>query len=530
MFWNTKCQQLSDKLWMPDIDDKVFRTHKSFNCDNKNITFKYYDSNQEINPKLQFKKVPLVSNKEAKQKLRKRLLGIEETRMKKEMAKKQGSKSAKKLTPTEIKNKHKRMLKKIDVKVGQLDKVVRSRKVQILPDLKQQTILKRWFYDTKSIYNRTVIMFTTVYDKIFAENSDKPIKEVAKLILRNDEFPISFQKLRQKIINEFVTDFPTVPYCVTADVIKEVVSNIKGCLTKMIKGDINSFVFRHKKKNSLASTLTLESHYTTEKGFYPSMLGPIKIKNSRRNRKDKFKWSHIQHDYKLTYVKYSNKYYIHVPKYKTKIDSEKEHEIAVMDPGCRTFQMIYAPDHVVSIGENLRRVIRPRLLKIDDMKTMLETGKRHIKKTNSNKKIRKRNIKRAIDRHHQKLLHLQEELHFKTCIFLCTNYKRIMVTNFSAKQVSSKKKDLDPMTKRILGKISHYKFRQRLQQKCEEYSCQYLEVDEAYTSKTCTVCGSEKKDLGANKEYNCTNCGLIINRDINGARNILIKNHELVLK
>lgn len=46
-------------------------------------------------------------------------------------------------------------------------------------------------------------------------------------------------------------------------------------------------------------------------------------------------------------------------------------------------------------------------------------------------------------------------------------------------------------------------------------------VKEHYTSQACTKCGNCKKING--KTYNCGKCGLSINRDINGARNILLK-------
>mmetsp|Transcript_3305 Transcript_3305/g.11791 ORF Transcript_3305/g.11791 Transcript_3305/m.11791 type:complete len:443 (+) Transcript_3305:951-2279(+) len=51
------------------------------------------------------------------------------------------------------------------------------------------------------------------------------------------------------------------------------------------------------------------------------------------------------------------------------------------------------------------------------------------------------------------------------------------------------------------------------------------------TSKTCTCCGFWQPDLGGNKEYKCKNeiCGLVINRDVNGARNNLLeKLQELI--
>jgi Putative transposase DNA-binding domain. len=52
---------------------------------------------------------------------------------------------------------------------------------------------------------------------------------------------------------------------------------------------------------------------------------------------------------------------------------------------------------------------------------------------------------------------------------------------------------------------------------------QYKHVDEFYTSKMCSVCGTIDEKLGKSKIYNCKNCGLKIERDFNGARWILIK-------
>jgi transposase len=46
-------------------------------------------------------------------------------------------------------------------------------------------------------------------------------------------------------------------------------------------------------------------------------------------------------------------------------------------------------------------------------------------------------------------------------------------------------------------------------------------VSEEYTSKTCGGCGS-LNCVGGSKEYKCE-CGVDIDRDMNGARNILIK-------
>ena len=48
-------------------------------------------------------------------------------------------------------------------------------------------------------------------------------------------------------------------------------------------------------------------------------------------------------------------------------------------------------------------------------------------------------------------------------------------------------------------------------------------VDESYTSKCCGVCGNIDKELGSKKVYKCKKCGVEMDRDASGARNILLK-------
>lgn len=79
------------------------------------------------------------------------------------------------------------------------------------------------------------------------------------------------------------------------------------------------------------------------------------------------------------------------------------------------------------------------------------------------------------------------------------------------------------MTKRIASRMRFYNFLQRLQYKCLSKQLNVKIVNENYTSKMCCSCRNYKKDLGSNKIYNCDKCKLEIDRDINGAINILYR-------
>ena len=75
---------------------------------------------------------------------------------------------------------------------------------------------------------------------------------------------------------------------------------------------------------------------------------------------------------------------------------------------------------------------------------------------------------------------------------------------------------------------SHYRFRQRLLNKSREYPwCSIIICDEAYTSKTCGECGFIHNKLGGSKVFDCPQCGEVQDRDMNGARNILLRYETL---
>jgi putative transposase len=135
----------------------------------------------------------------------------------------------------------------------------------------------------------------------------------------------------------------------------------------------------------------------------------------------------------------------------------------------------------------------------------------------------KRNIKNRQFLLRTKIKNSIIDLHWKTAHFLCKNFETIIIPKFECKNMSSKKNRINSKITRKMLALSHGMFLEKLKFKCNEYKRNLILTNESYTSKTCTNCGNIKNDLNGNKKYNCSKCNISIDRDMNGARNILIK-------
>ncbi len=94
----------------------------------------------------------------------------------------------------------------------------------------------------------------------------------------------------------------------------------------------------------------------------------------------------------------------------------------------------------------------------------------------------------------------------------------------TSRMVSRGGRKINSKTCRNMLTWSHYAFRALLKAKAELYPwVMDIECNEAYTSKTCGGCGVLNHKLGGSKTFRCTSCGYIADRDINAARNILVR-------
>jgi putative transposase len=214
------------------------------------------------------------------------------------------------------------------------------------------------------------------------------------------------------------------------------------------------------------------------------------------------------------------RYYLIIPfeavkKSETQAPQTRE-SIISLDPGVRTFQTTYdASGLTTEWGKGDMNRIFLLCRRADKMQQVW------VKKSGSKRRGAKRAWLRILDTIKNKV----KEIHRKLAVWLCENYKVILIPTFeSSRMVRRADRKIRGVTARSMLTWSHYSFRQVLKTKAELYPwVNVIECDEPYTSKTCGCCGEINTKLGGSKTFKCKKCGYMADRDINGARNILLR-------
>jgi len=462
---------------------------------------------------------------------------------------------------------------------------IKCLKIDLLLSDKQKTIINRWLNSCILMYNETIkfIIFhrrkdnmdsyyqeynvikekhnalkklINNYNKNIKETEDiieheKIEKELSLLKKKDDEMKIlkkdleikyfinpdyrilrtyGLKDIRNKIISSshYKEKDGTLKYPIPTHIldcsIKRACSNFKTCLTNVRNKNQQHFrirkikfskpnkvmeiepsYFHYKKNNKKLLTLLLPSlghiKYSFDKKIYTDLQDIIK------DNKQLFK--DIESACNLKYNKKEKTYSLFIPMTKAITKENRSNEIVSIDLGERTFACCLSENEVIKICNNGQEKIKTLLNKLDGVI--------------NNKKLKKRKIKKKEYCIRNKIKNCVKDLHWKTISFLTSRYNTIIIGNLSTKSIVNKKTSvLNKQNKRIMTSLSYYTFRQRLEYKCKSKRINYKVVNESYTSKTCSCCGSIKERLGAAKIFTCNNCNLTIDRDINGCKGIYV--------
>ena len=259
--------------------------------------------------------------------------------------------------------------------------------------------------------------------------------------------------------------------------------------------------FRSRKKSEQSCFIPKSA--ISKKGIYPRISG-----------KGLYFQESIPENYKDSRLIWRfEKWWISIP-YKVKLSiRENQSKIVALDPGVRNFITFYNPNYCGHIGKGDFGRITRLCFHLDALIS---------KRDKCKNKQRKRSLTKASRRMRAKIKHLIQELHHKTAKFLTDNFDIILLPTFETQQMSKKKKNrINKKSVRMMLFFSHYKFKQFLKWKCLQTGKKVIDCNEAYTSKTHPQTG-QIKNIGSAKWIKLLD-GSRVNRDIVGARNILIR-------
>jgi len=327
----------------------------------------------------------------------------------------------------------------------------------------------------------------------------------------------SFVKVKAALRNKETRKFDLPEWCdfeccprIISGAIQDCCKAYKTSFSLLQKKKIEKFEMHYKTKKNPVQTLYLEKTcFARGNRILPKYgVGKLKIQSRRKTSKINFEDLVINHDVRLQLTS-AGEWNLFIPVDATARENQARSAKIGVDPGVRTFVTGYTSDgKIIEVGKGAYRRIF-KLLKEEDVI-------RSFRDCATSKK-RKRSLSKALLRKGRKIRNLIDELHWKTALIL-SSYRVVYCGDI---KVSSMLKRLStyPKTKRLLCSFRFYDFKQRLSEKCSGLKF----VDEAWSSKTCTKCTGINYSLGSNETFNCGQCGLSIGRDINAARNILLK-------
>ena len=413
-------------------------------------------------------------------------------------------------------------------------KYTKTRKRKIFFTKKQRKIILHWMEICRKLYNSVITYFRKLqFNGKLTKSSTSFITTRSKLT-----------KIKEKLVKESILkcyDTDTQIRVHTLDLmIREVCKNVKAMITKFKNHQLKTIRLRYIKQTKPTLIIYFEPTAISNKKsrknknkymntFYEQVFGEkIKVANKCKFRKykkinEKFslryneqinnfnfrRYRRTDKEFSIQYNKRTHNFLL-----LTTIDSvskkkETPSDWISLDPGIRTFLTGIADDGIVKMADNMKINVQNQLEKIDKM---------------NGRKLPNRIKNRYTKIWNEKITNQIDDMHWKIIKYLTSNYTNIIIGKLSTKDiVNNKSSNISKMNKRVALRMLYYKFLQRLEYKCLTKQLNYKLINEYKTSKTCCNCGGYNKNLGGNKIYSCKNCKIKLDRDINGAVNILYK-------
>jgi putative transposase len=439
------------------------------------------------------------------------------------------------------------------------DNLLKSLKIRLKINVKQRNMFDEWFNTSNYVYNRTVscindgelINFYNLRDKLVTENTKKNNIEYVSIqnnmkiyrkdkkkhynlltkIPKNDIVNITavnlliqtaeenFQEEKEKLKtikrdlksskNDEIQEWETnTPKDIRAGAVNDVCKAYKTGFANLVLGNIKHFRLGFRRKEKPNKCLLLPHCFIKNNDGILSIAPTYLQNDSKISMGKKTIKKHrnlvIEHDCRL--VKQKNEYWLIVPIHVVITEKKTPINYCGIDPGTKTFMTCFGNNGCIEYKykKNVLQQLDKRISYLTDRR-----------RTN-----RGRVHKKSINRLEKRKENLINELHWKTINNLLKMNDFIFYGDIKSHGIVKNGKNHTLNTD--INNLKFYKFKQRLLFKSIERGKNVFEVKEHYTTQTCSFCGSMYRP-GLSRVYECKNCEKHIGRDVNAAKNILMK-------
>lgn len=343
----------------------------------------------------------------------------------------------------------------------------------------------RWFGVSRKIYNTTVDFYN-----------------------RKDKTTVNWMEVAKNVLNELNYDYvKQVPYQIKKIAVKDCYKTfMNGC--KKAKAERKPFTMSYRSRKTPKQSCYIPKSALSHNGIYHTIADKLKISEDHL----------LNNDYKdLRLVREYDRWYVTVPMElgDTRLQCSENQgmgDVVALDPGIRSFLTYFSENgyfgHACCEYETLLKLH----LKIDKLLGRI------AKETDKHKKW---NLRRSVAKTRLRIRDLVDELHWKSINFLVRNFSVIILPTFETSgMVRRQGRKIRKSVVRSMSSFRFYDFAARLTMKCMEYGVTLIRSNESYTSKTNSFNG-DIMDIGGKKSFLYD--GIIVDRDINGARNILLR-------
>jgi putative transposase len=319
------------------------------------------------------------------------------------------------------------------------------------------------------------------------------------------------QSYSLKIIRNEIKEYSKFGIRLQYGTLKQVDTEFKAMITNRSKKRKASYP-RYKTYSSFKSFkscigtggVTIINNNLHIKGF----SSDIEIKyNNRKNILDKAKFMVIK--------KYQKGWYIFIT---YNLDSSKVEKDVIKSVG-----IDLGLQKLATLSDN-KIIENPRILN-KHFSTI-----RKISRKLSRAKFRSNNyfkVKNNLNIIYSKISNSRDTFNHQVSSYLINNYDLVALENLNLKSLlrsdATKIKKVDTGIRRNMHDVSFASLRNKLSYKAEKAGVKFILVDPAYTSQTCSCCGTIKKKSLSIRVHSCEDCGLVLNRDLNASINILNK-------